>query len=251
MTNLPIVSCLMPTGGRRELVALSIACFRAQTYPARELIIVDDGHDQVADLCDGPSVRHMRVAPQTTIGEKRNLAMEVARGAIFMQWDDDDWYGRERIALQAVPLIRGDFDMTGLVPRLVLEAPRERLWRMTDALCRRIFPSGLHSGTLTFTRALVERGARYPDSSTGEDVSLVKQSRSMGARIGCVEHDDAFVYVRHSANAWASYQPGAMEPDGWLLAPRPECLSAELVQRYGEAARRLVPVQSMPAKVAG
>jgi hypothetical protein len=30
---------------------------------------------------------------RSTIGYKRNVACQVARGDIVVQWDDDDWYG--------------------------------------------------------------------------------------------------------------------------------------------------------------
>jgi hypothetical protein len=50
MTPIPQISCLMPTADRRAFVPLAIRYFLAQDYPEKELIIVDDGADSVADL---------------------------------------------------------------------------------------------------------------------------------------------------------------------------------------------------------
>src|SRR5262249_49891845 len=58
----PRISCIMPTRDRRSFVPLALRCFAAQDYPDRELILVDDGADPVADLAEGvPGVRYVRV----------------------------------------------------------------------------------------------------------------------------------------------------------------------------------------------
>ena len=46
----PLVSCIMPTADRRRFVPLAIQNFLQQDYPNRELVILDDGQDSVADL---------------------------------------------------------------------------------------------------------------------------------------------------------------------------------------------------------
>src|SRR3546814_2213983 len=38
----PLISCLMVTRGRAARAALSIECYRRQSHPRRELVIVDD-----------------------------------------------------------------------------------------------------------------------------------------------------------------------------------------------------------------
>ena len=55
---MPLVSCIMPTYNRRPFVPKAIEYFLRQDYPNRELIILDDGDDRVADLVpDLPSLR--------------------------------------------------------------------------------------------------------------------------------------------------------------------------------------------------
>ena len=52
----PLVSCIIPTYGRRSYVAESVALFLAQDYPAKELLIGNDcpGQSLLAEL---PGVR--------------------------------------------------------------------------------------------------------------------------------------------------------------------------------------------------
>jgi glycosyltransferase involved in cell wall biosynthesis len=58
LSDLPLVSCIMPTFNRRPFVPQAIRYFLAQDYPEKEFIIVDDGADSVADLVpDDPRVR--------------------------------------------------------------------------------------------------------------------------------------------------------------------------------------------------
>ena len=57
-----MVSCIMPTFNRREFVAQAIQYFLAQDYPCKELVIVDDGTESVADLVpNDPRVRYLRL----------------------------------------------------------------------------------------------------------------------------------------------------------------------------------------------
>ncbi|MCP4218623.1 MAG: glycosyltransferase family 2 protein, partial [bacterium] len=40
----------MPTRNRRGFVPLALRCFLHQDYPHKELVVVDDGEDKIADL---------------------------------------------------------------------------------------------------------------------------------------------------------------------------------------------------------
>src|SRR5258708_38752741 len=89
----PLASCIMPTAHRRRFVPGAIARFLAQDWPARELIILDDGDDAVGDLApEHPAIRYIRAPRHTSLGAKRNAACAAARGDIILHWDDDDWY---------------------------------------------------------------------------------------------------------------------------------------------------------------
>src|SRR5581483_2994562 len=91
----PFVSVLLTTRDRPRLLPVALACYRQQTYPNRELIVVDDGGRVPADRSAVEAVggRLLRVAPGAWLGEKLNVGAEAARGALCQKMDDDDWYG--------------------------------------------------------------------------------------------------------------------------------------------------------------
>src|SRR6266545_4002208 len=78
-----LVSCIMPTAGRRRFVPQAIGYFLRQDYPNRELVIVDDGTDNLADLLpDDARVRYVRLdraLPRSAPGSIATRAM-AARG---------------------------------------------------------------------------------------------------------------------------------------------------------------------------
>jgi len=99
--NHPLVSCIMPTYNRRAFVPQAIAYFLRQDYANKELIIVDDGIDAVGDLVPADQhIRYIRLSQKTTLGVKRNIACEQARGTIIAHWDDDDWHAPHRLRYQ-------------------------------------------------------------------------------------------------------------------------------------------------------
>ena len=69
LTSRPMVSCIMATANRRSLVPQAIRYFERQDYPNRELIILDDGEDAIADLIpQDASIRYIRIEQRRTMG---------------------------------------------------------------------------------------------------------------------------------------------------------------------------------------
>jgi len=98
---LPFVSICTPTFNRRPFYPVIIKCFENQTYPKdrMEWIIVDDGTDKVEDLVkDVPQVKYFKYEEKMTLGKKRNLMHEKAKGDIIVYMDDDDYYPADRVS---------------------------------------------------------------------------------------------------------------------------------------------------------
>jgi hypothetical protein len=230
----PLVSCIMPTYNRRPFIPLALARFREQSYPNRELIIVDDGTDAIGDLVrHEPAVRYVRLDRRTTIGAKRNLACARARGEIVAHWDDDDWYSVDRLARQAAPIVRGEADVTGLENRFVLQMPVGRFWTTNRHLHRSMFVCDVHGGTLVFRRSIWTSGVRYPEIDLAEDAAFVRAAVGRGRRLVKLENDGTFVYVRHNSNAWKFDTGTFIDPTGWSETTPPSgftpaCLAAYL-----------------------
>jgi glycosyltransferase involved in cell wall biosynthesis len=221
-TGRPMVSCVMVTGNRREFALQSLRYFERQDYPNRELIVVDDGpEDLTRDIASNPRVRYVRVQPGMTIGGKRNRGCEQAGGAIIAQWDDDDWYGSGRLSAQAQPILSGEADISGLTDSTFFDLPRWRFWTCTRALHQRLFVEDIHGGTLMYRRAVWEKD-RYPDASLAEDAGLLRAARRRGARLARIPGNGLFIYLRHARNTWSFECGQYLDPSGWSAIGPPD-----------------------------
>jgi glycosyltransferase involved in cell wall biosynthesis len=229
----PLLSCIMPTYNRRPFIPLALQRFREQSYPNRELIIVDDGSDAIGDLVTHePAVRYIRLERRTTIGGKRNVACAEARGELIAHWDDDDWYSRDRLTRQAAPILRGEADVTGLENRFVLQMPLGRFWTTNRQLHRSMFVCDVHGGTLVFRRSIWTAGVRYPEINLAEDAAFVRDAVRRGKKLARIDNDGAFVYVRHQRNAWQFDTGTFLDPSGWSETTPPHEFTSACLQDY-------------------
>jgi len=144
-----MVSCVMPTYNRRAFVPHAIRYFLRQDYPLKELIIIDDGTDSIADLVpDDPSIRYYSLAGRIPLGAKLNLACEYARGSVIVNWDDDDWYAPGRLSYQVAELEDTGTNVCGINRLLYFDVVRkqgfqyiypsdQRVWLLGSSLCYR------------------------------------------------------------------------------------------------------------------
>ena len=170
----PLVSCIMPTSNRRRYVPQAIRYFRAQDYPYKELVILDDGTESVGDLVpDDPQVRYIRLGGKRTLGAKRNECVVASRGDLVMHWDDDDWMASYRITYQVQALLRAGAELCGLRRMLFYELVTGVSWLYA-------YPDGqrpwLAGGSLLYTRDFWQR-APFPDIQVGSDTRFVWNRR--------------------------------------------------------------------------
>jgi glycosyltransferase involved in cell wall biosynthesis len=232
----PLISCVMPTFNRRSFIPLALQCFRAQTYPHKELVVVDDGTDPVVDLVEGlPDVKYRGLRRRLTIGAKRNLGCHEAKGEFIAHWDDDDWYAPNRLELQVAPLLAGTADLTGFTNRFVLEMPRGQFWTTADSLHRRMFVGDVHGGTLLYRKNFVKENIRYPETNLAEDAVLIQQAMRRSKRLMRLENDGTFVYLRHGKNAWKFETGQFLDPAGWNPTSAPSGFSLQTLDLYRAA----------------
>jgi glycosyltransferase involved in cell wall biosynthesis len=101
LSKYPFVSICTPTFNRRPFIPIIIKCFENQTYPKdkMEWIIVDDGTDKIEDLVSHiPQVKYFKYDEKMTLGKKRNISNEKAKGDIIIYMDDDDYYPHDRVS---------------------------------------------------------------------------------------------------------------------------------------------------------
>lgn len=200
----PLVSCIMPTADRRAFVGQAIACFLRQDYPHRELIVVDDGADAVADLMpDDPRVRYLRLAARRSVGAKRNLACQAAAGEIIVHWDDDDWSAPRRLSYQVAELLRQGADLCGLSALNYYDPWQRRAWRYVYPAHA---PAWVGGNTLCYRKAYWQQNP-FADIDVGEDTRFV-QAR-LAQRLAILPDASFFVALIHAHNVSPKQPRGA------------------------------------------
>lgn len=107
MTPYVVAVCL--TADRQKFTERALACFAAQTYPNKGILVLDNGREpfQIPELFLQPWLHCIRKPKNgtDTVGSLRNLAAYMATSAdILMHWDSDDWSHPQRMASQVKQL---------------------------------------------------------------------------------------------------------------------------------------------------
>ena len=109
------MTAICPTRNRPQWIQQAVQCFERQRYQNAEMLIVADGEDiqcrVTESLPDGAPHRHriryVYLGPDKfTIGTKRNLACQLARGSVIVHFDDDDYSAPGRIQDQIMQVER-------------------------------------------------------------------------------------------------------------------------------------------------
>jgi glycosyltransferase involved in cell wall biosynthesis len=103
-TTTPLITAVIPTRGRADLVVRAVLSALNQTYPHVEVIVVVDGPDD-ATLAALKAIQEQRlriIALAENVGgsEARNIGVRAARGTWIALLDDDDQWFPEKLATQ-------------------------------------------------------------------------------------------------------------------------------------------------------
>src|SRR5947209_4607027 len=129
----PTVSCIMPTRNHRRFVGQAIWYFLRQDYPARELIVVDDGEDSIADLIPNDArIRYVRLDTSMSLGDKRNAACALGQGLYIAHWETDDWIGPQRLSTQVAAIEASCADVCSVDTLLHLRLETGEAWLCHD-----------------------------------------------------------------------------------------------------------------------
>jgi hypothetical protein len=191
----PLVSCIMPTYNRRPFVEHAIRYFLRQQYDNKELIVIDDGSDCIADLIpDMEQIRYYRLEKKLTLGAKLNLACGYAKGDIIAHWDDDDWYAERRLAYQVEVLLQGGVDVCGINRLLYYDLRNRRAYRY-------VYPSNqrtwLLGSSLCYGREMWDRN-HFADINVGMDGLFVRGTAP--ERVGVLPDETISVHMIHNDN---------------------------------------------------
>ena len=190
-----LVSVVMTTCDRPQMLRIALDCYAHQTYPNRELIVVDDGDRSPADAraIAAAGGRLLRVPSGTPLGAKLNLGVEQAQGPLCQKMDDDDWYapGFLEAMVRSLQASRKEVcrpTVAFLMPFLFFDVSR---WEL-----RRSIGNNIPGATLLFAREDWE-GRRFRSLPQDEDVWFFLDQLGSGARALPVRALEMFLAVRH------------------------------------------------------
>jgi len=216
--DLILVSCTTVTKGRVDLIQHSIRSFLSQTYMCKEMIIVSQGTSEQNSVIRNMVLEHINIhfveAPsKLTLGEMRNLSIELSHGDVICQWDDDDFYHPQRIMTQ-LKSMRGEFVASLYTRYLKYFSETKRIYMIdhlggtddyVDLLSREPYKKYL-CGSVMFKKECFYKceNVLYPErgyqSNKQEDLNVLQKLIKIG-KIASVDACE-YCYVYHGGNVY-------------------------------------------------
>lgn len=202
----PTVSVVMPTNRRSEYLAEAVSSVRAQSVPASEIILVDDGSPEpgLADIAHDLGVTYIRQPPRG-ISAARNAGVAAARGDWIAFLDDDDVWHPDRLAAQLAALAARQDAIASYTGGWYMDAEGRRFgagWSAPHstslAMLRGEVPFPRITTVLVRRDAAIANGGFRTDFEPTEDNEWMLRLLTLGEFAAA---DQALVgYRRHSAN---------------------------------------------------
>ncbi|HKK46446.1 MAG TPA: glycosyltransferase [Balneolaceae bacterium] len=199
----PLVSAVVTTCNRADLLSRALDSVVVQTYDNLELIIVDDGStDQTPRVIEGykdiRSIKYIR--NETSLGacRARNRGIQEANGTFVAGLDDDDKWHEERIE-KMVAAYSDEYacvtsDITMVYPHA------EKVWkkkRIID-LYTLLFTNQVGNQVLARRDRVLEVGGFDPDLEAAQDYDLwIRLCKEYGPILN-VQEPLQTVYLGHS-----------------------------------------------------
>src|ERR1019366_781487 len=196
--SVPMISVLLCTHNSRALLPIAIESYLSQEYENKELIVIDDGDDLIADMVKGIPGVHYHLVPARNLSQKRNAGIRLATGEIIVHFDSDDWSGPGRISHQVEHLIAHNLKVVGYSKAWWYDTRRSLA---TYATC------GLWGATLCYDRQWALEHPWDETHTTCEDAWFLGQ---LGQNeVGALEGGSHFVALAHNGNAQRPFgEPG-------------------------------------------
>ncbi|MDE7244469.1 MAG: glycosyltransferase [Oscillospiraceae bacterium] len=205
-----MISVIMLTYNREQLVSRAIQSILCQTYQDFEFVIVDNGSSdrsgQIADeFAAGDSRIHVIHRERGNIGSGRNAGLNAAHGEYLTFIDDDDWAEPDFLdfLLNLAEENQADVAICGSVSQAfdekkimtAEEALIELMWRKKYNMA---FPTKL------FRRERMEN-LRFPEDGVYDDIALMYKLLA-GAQKVAYHGLPKYTFYRHENNnsAWTT-----------------------------------------------
>lgn len=182
----PLVTVVVPTYNRAELIVHAVQSVIDQTYRNWELVIVDDGSEdrtlERLEMLGEPRLKVIRLSHCGKVARLRNIGAAAGSGDYIAFLDSDDLWHPERLEAQ-LSALRGASSswcyadhmlVTAEGARKPLRAGRFRPLSGRIAVSLLRFETGVSIDTLLVPRSLFDEVGRFDEDLLGrEDLDLV------------------------------------------------------------------------------
>jgi len=237
MPSSPKYSIVTPTHGRESKLQLQHRGVSEQSEHDFEWLILDDSPEPssyFSMLCDD-RVHYRHLPRRISIGAKRNLLNEQARGDIIVHFDDDDYYGKDYLATMGkcfeAPIdfakMSGWYIYSQVYRELgywdLTQMPGLHLCWSKDQMGSVVFGEDYAKGNgpkallgfgfcYAYRRNVLEK-AKFPDQDFGEDYVFIESVLAGGGRLHQFPDTTGIcVHVLHQSNTSWCYPQYRLPP---------------------------------------
>jgi glycosyltransferase involved in cell wall biosynthesis len=205
-----LISLVLATKDRTVELARFLQGLARQTYPAHELIVVDQNSDDriklVLSSYPGMNITHL--AAEAGLSRARNVGLAATKGHVIAFPDDDCWYAPDLLE-RVVGYFESRPDWSGVSGRTTGEQGVRPLWKwdtQAGAVTRRNVWRRVNSNSIFLRKATFGGDLRFDERlgvgagtpwGSAEEVDLILSALQAGARIEflpelVVYHEDTF-----------------------------------------------------------
>lgn len=171
MTNMPLVSIILPTHNRARTLRRSINSILAQSFSDFHLIVIDDASEDetttvVESLCDG-RISYLRSEDRIGAAAARNVGIGATKSELLAFQDSDDEWEPDKLKVQIAVL--GSSNTAGVI--------YSDMWRISKDSRTELFiaPNITNS-------SLLDEDHRYSVQGIGIQSALIR--RDLLSRVG-------------------------------------------------------------------
>ncbi|MBL0211473.1 MAG: glycosyltransferase family 2 protein [Holophagaceae bacterium] len=243
------VSIITPTFEREHFAEKLYGCFAAQSFPDKELLVLDDSPEPSPFFtnCGDPRVRYWHQQTRMANGQKRNILAGRATGEVIAHFDDDDYYAPPYIETM-VQLLAGH-DLISLSGWYLYSLkhrffgywdkanPQQEHYELSPEGLRHLMFKGVTPETVFahvlgygFTyvyRKQAWEGVSFDDAHHGSDFRFAQALLAQGRDIATFQDQQALVLHTISTNNVSAVFPQYQLPD--FLLPM---IFGEGIRRY-------------------
>lgn len=186
----PAVSVITPiTKDREKFLPTLLRSFLNQTYPNKELILVSEAE---IEFPAHPLIRLVSCAPGASVGQRRNIGAQSARGQVIVHFDSDDISGPGRIENNIQVMRQSERPVTGYCSILFWNLETEKAYKI------RIQDHRWACGASFAYLKSYWQSNPFLDLNIGEDVEWMRRAQSKdavfavdgGTHLTALDHDN-------------------------------------------------------------